>query len=1248
MSHFSLTTNLKLLNESIGRLFFAGAIALAALLYSSSTALSLPEGWTVAEGEVTVDNSAPNRLVITASDHAIIEFDSFSISQGELVHFIQPSELSSVLSRVTGTSSSEIFGSLYANGQLVLVNSNGIHFASTADVQVSSLIASTLDITNAMYLSDQLTFEKVAGSTAGFILNQANIQVSERGHLVFLSENIENQGVLTAYLGSVILGVGAKQTISFAEDGLINLVIDAGATDRSPLQHTGQIYADGGKIILSVKMLDEILDSLINMEGLIQAIRAVGKDGTVELVANGSVEIDADVNASNVVITEGTKVYAGQSYFTVEKDWINEGEFYGEFSKVELTSLEDSTILGANTFYDFECVVSGKNIFFEAGATQTFLGLLHIEGADGINKENLIEVRSTDPDGLQWKLDSQGAVSVSYVIWGDSWNLGEDLVKIYPSFSFGNNTNVDLDPTWDNGAGTDNWSDGANWNPNGVPTAADTVTFDGTSTANSEVDAGFAGTVATVVVNPGYTGTISQSINLTVTGNFTLNGTNGSTQWNVSSNTLDVGGDISHSGGTFISSGTVEAAGNFTSTTGSLNFNTSTLTFDGAGTQTITTTGANVFNLTVNKTGTLQLGDALSVAGSLTLTAGTLDVTASNFGITVRANWTDTGAGSFTERTGTVTFGSTSASTINSNEAFYDLVIDKTLLSATFGSDISANSLSITNGTLVTDGYELTLTGSLSISASKTLNASSGTDGASTITLGGGWTNNGTFTAGSSTVTLNGTDQTITGSSTFFNLTKTVAAAATLTFAAGSTTTVGGTLTLNGAVGALLSLRSSASGTRWFVNPTGTRSVSFVDVRDSENLTLPIIDPSSSVDSGNNKYWFPEAILLPRIPAGTDTPGDVDPEPSRDPRPDLPEKEIDEGGPPLLTKVSDEGKDEDTFVFVTEGIVDVNGFLTYEGEAASVLRGGETKVHMRGVYVAMADSVKVIRAKAHTLLKEFKWNQTPSDIVASRHGREVYALLPKSQKLSVIKTSDFRVKDIFDLTSGAVAVVLSPDENFAYIADAVQDKIQVMDLKKEAVAKTFSTGSMPLQMALDAEGKYLFVSNYLDRTVSKINTSNGLEEMVITVDGRPLGLVLSKDGTKLFVADGQNHQIQVFDTLGGKPTESIKTGKLPYGVVMDPRGRILCVSNRGEGTVSLMDPAQNKVLAKIKVGRQPSGLSMTPEGNKLYVANELSGDLSLIEVNQRKVVETIPVGLGPHRIAISSPEKRQTKGVMKF
>ncbi|MBM4370906.1 MAG: hypothetical protein FJ098_04585, partial [Deltaproteobacteria bacterium] len=132
--------------------------------------------------------------------------------------------------------------------------------------------------------------------------------------------------------------------------------------------------------------------------------------------------------------------------------------------------------------------------------------------------------------------------------------------------------------------------------------------------------------------------------------------------------------------------------------------------------------------------------------------------------------------------------------------------------------------------------------------------------GASTLKVEGHWDNNvGTaaFNAGTGTVEFTGAGaSTISGNTNFYHL-KCVTAGKALTHEAGSTTGVQGTYTLTGASGSNIVLRSSTSGSKWFLNnSSGSNAVTRVDVKDSDASSGGTIDARNNcVDSTGNLNW---------------------------------------------------------------------------------------------------------------------------------------------------------------------------------------------------------------------------------------------------------------------------------------------------------------------------------------------------------------------------------------------------------
>ncbi|MFA6476566.1 MAG: hypothetical protein WCV68_04115 [Candidatus Paceibacterota bacterium] len=164
-----------------------------------------------------------------------------------------------------------------------------------------------------------------------------------------------------------------------------------------------------------------------------------------------------------------------------------------------------------------------------------------------------------------------------------------------------------------------------------------------------------------------------------------------------------------------------------------------------------------------------------------------------------------------------------------------------------------------TGSNTITLGAALTVPGNLTITSGTLDTTASGCTGAScAVSVTGNWSNLGTFNGRAGTVTLNGGDQSISGNTTFYKLTKSSTTAATLTFAAGSTQIISNTLTLNGVASNLLSLRSSSPGSSWSINPQGTRVLSYLDVQDSNNTNATAIDvmTQNCMNSGRNTNWL--------------------------------------------------------------------------------------------------------------------------------------------------------------------------------------------------------------------------------------------------------------------------------------------------------------------------------------------------------------------------------------------------------
>src|SRR6185503_14741475 len=171
-------------------------IAALATLQFAAPAFALPTGGEVVAGSASISQTNAQTMQINqGSQKAILNWQGFSIAKPETVNFVQPNSSSVALNRVVGNSGSEIYGALNANGQVFLVNPNGILFAPGSSVNVGGIAASSLNISDQNFLAGKNTFEK--GDKAGSVVNQGTIN-APTGYAALIGPKVVNEGFIRA------------------------------------------------------------------------------------------------------------------------------------------------------------------------------------------------------------------------------------------------------------------------------------------------------------------------------------------------------------------------------------------------------------------------------------------------------------------------------------------------------------------------------------------------------------------------------------------------------------------------------------------------------------------------------------------------------------------------------------------------------------------------------------------------------------------------------------------------------------------------------------------------------------------------------------------------------------------------------------------------------------------------------------------------------------------------------------------
>jgi filamentous hemagglutinin family protein len=379
------------------------------------TNLQTTAGVTVTGAGTTLSIVAPNKSVLTWQNFGS---GTDTIAIGDALHYTLPSNNASVLNIVAGGASSTINGTLSSNGNVYVLNPNGILIGGSARIDVNRLGLSTSDNPSFAsfyfqqngFLPSQDGLTPVAGNTT--INNGAIIAVSE--NITIVSKNITVNGVLSQ--GNLVLNADGNVTIGSAGMAYIagnltinnptgtttigsvgnntivtnNLVVNGNATSAFSSVATGTIQAKTLNVTAGTILADRISTSNTTVTGTNVTVNVGSGAGTpsVTAVGSGTVQITAPASLTVNVTNSGagaTSVSAGGN-LTLGKVQV-EGLAGASFTGASVTDTSSRIFVyggaaftatagnvnidkGQHSFGPVSVSATGEALIFEDAATQ--------------------------------------------------------------------------------------------------------------------------------------------------------------------------------------------------------------------------------------------------------------------------------------------------------------------------------------------------------------------------------------------------------------------------------------------------------------------------------------------------------------------------------------------------------------------------------------------------------------------------------------------------------------------------------------------------------------------------------------------------------------------------------------------------------------------------------------------------------------------------------------------------------------
>lgn len=232
-----------------------------------------------------------------------------------------------------------------------------------------------------------------------------------------------------------------------------------------------------------------------------------------------------------------------------------------------------------------------------------------------------------------------------------------------------------------------------------------------------------------------------------------------------------------------------------------------------------------------------------------------------------------------------------------------------------------------------------------------------------------------------------------------------------------------------------------------------------------------------------------------------------------------------------------------------------------------------------------------------SLLASIVLKRPGGDWTRSRDGRRLFVSLPRAGEVAVIDTETFRL------------------------------------------AASVPAGSDPLRVAVQQDGRYLWVAN--DATdaarsgVTIIDTAT-LEPVGFVATGRGHHeIAFAPDGSRAFVTNRGAGTLSVVDVATLRKVGDVPTGPLPISVAASALSRAIYVVDGQAGTVSVVDPASLEIKARVEVKPGLGPIRFTQDGRFALVVNPADRSVAVVDASDDRLVHVVPVDGKPFQVGVT-------------
>jgi YVTN family beta-propeller protein len=219
------------------------------------------------------------------------------------------------------------------------------------------------------------------------------------------------------------------------------------------------------------------------------------------------------------------------------------------------------------------------------------------------------------------------------------------------------------------------------------------------------------------------------------------------------------------------------------------------------------------------------------------------------------------------------------------------------------------------------------------------------------------------------------------------------------------------------------------------------------------------------------------------------------------------------------------------------------------------------------------------------------------DWAMTRDGRRLYVSLPLVNEVAVVDTATWKVVTNVDAGYRPTRLALQADGRYLWVGndadDAAQGGVTVIDTHRLTVAAKLQTGAGRHEIALGGDDRFAFVTNQDDGTLS------------------------------------------VIDTQRLQKVKDIPAGKSPVALAVSPLSQAVYVVSEADGLITIIDGGRHEVLKRLEADAGLRAVGFAPGGRWGFAVNRRAGVVNVFDASDNRLLETVPTGKAPDQIAFT-------------